>query len=398
MTRAGVYVKQIGGYQAFIPAPLPPEPPVQFAPELIAALSQADQAIARLDGITWTLPNPDLFVGMYVRREAVLSSQIEGTQSSLDDVLEFEADEKGGETPKDVADVVNYVKAMNHGLERLKELPVCLRLLREIHSVLMPGLRGGNRRPGEFRTGPVWIGASQKVPIERATFIPPPVDEMHKALEHFERFLNEERKLPVLVHSGLAHAQFETIHPFYDGNGRIGRLLITFLLMEREVLRHPLLYLSVFLKRNRIEYYDRLMAIRNEGDWEGWLRFFLRGVAETATEATETAVRILELREKHRKAIREHGLGADALRLLDYLYQHPLTNVRAVARELDVAFATANKLVGRLEGLGLLTETTRGRRNRRYRYTAYVALFEEGEPSGISGNQAQVGPQSLPPV
>jgi Fic family protein len=328
---------------------------------------------------------------MYVRREAVLSSQIEGTQSSLDDVLQFEADAKGRETPKDVEEVVNYVKAMNHGLERLKELPVSLRLLREIHSILMPGTRGGDRRPGEFRTGPVWIGAGQ-VPIERATFVPPPVDEMHKALADFERFLNEERELPVLVHAGLAHAQFETIHPFYDGNGRIGRLLITFILVERGVLKRPLLYLSLFLKRNRAEYYDRLMAIRNVGDWESWLRFFLRGGAETAAEATATAIRILELRDQHRKAIQERDLGADGLRLLDYLYAHPLTNVGAVARELSVAYVTANKLIGQLENLGLLRETTGGRRNRRYRYAAYVDLFEEAPPSEVGGSEGQVAP------
>src|SRR6202167_5455629 len=274
--RAGKYVKQLDGYRAFIPAPLPPVPPLEMDRELTRLLSEADHALGRLNGVTSILPNPDLFVSMYVRHEAVLSSQIEGTQSTLVDVLQFEIDANGNEHPKDVEEVVNYVRAMNYGLKRLDELPLSLRLIREIHGKLLEGVRGANRTPGEFRTSQNWIGPANCT-LTTATFVPPPPHEMHQALDNLERFLHETTSFPALIHCGLAHAQFETVHPFLDGNGRVGRLLITFLLCQRGVLQRPLLYLSHYLKGRRAEYYDRLMAIRNDGDWEGWLRFFLRG-------------------------------------------------------------------------------------------------------------------------
>jgi Fic family protein len=266
ISRAGRFVKQPTGYRAFIPANLPPDPPVNLDASLGTALSRADQAIGRLDGAIYTLPDADLFVAMYVRQEAVLSSQIEGTQSSLDDVLAFELDPHSREMPRDITEVVNYVRAMNYGLDRLTTLPLSLRLIREIHDILLTDVRGTHKQPGEFRSSQNWIGAGN-VPLENAVFVPPPPAEMQSSLSNLERFLHDETSLPVLIHSGVAHVQFETIHPFLDGNGRIGRLLITFLLVHRGVLHQPLLYLSSFLKRNRTEYYDRLTAIREQGNW-----------------------------------------------------------------------------------------------------------------------------------
>jgi len=374
ITRAGRFVKQPAGYRAFVPVPLPPDPPIQMTPKMVALLSRADQALGRLDGVSQTLPNPELFVAMYVRREAVLSSQIEGTQTTLEDLLEFELG-KGPQEPPDVIEVVNYVKAMNYGLDRLRSLPISLRLLREIHGKLLEGVRGGHRLPGEFRQSQNWIGPTN-VPLSKATFVPPPVSEMQKALGDLEKFLHNDT-YPPLIHAGLVHSQFETIPPFYDGNGRVGRLLITFLLVQRKVLHRPLLYLSLFLKRHRAEYYDRLMAVRESGDWEGWLHFFLRGAAETAEEAASTAVAIVNLREKHRALIQEKGLSTLGLRLLDLLFQRPVLDVNLVRRELDITFVTAGRLVEQLRTMHLLRETTGQKRNRRYRYEPYVVLFEE---------------------
>lgn len=375
-TRAGRYVRQSTGYRAFIPAPLPPDPPIQLDVDSIALLSRADQAIGRLDGVTQTLPNPDLFVAMYVRREAVDSSQIEGTQSTLEDVLAFELDPDSQGLPDDISEVVNYVRAMNYGLERLHTLPLSLRLIREIHGELLQGTRGADRSPGEFRTTQNWIDAGN-VTLERATFVPPPAAEMGTALDNLERFLHEEHDLPALVHCGIAHAQFETIHPFLDGNGRVGRLLVSFLLVHQGVLHRPLLYLSTYLKYHRSEYYDRLMAIRNDGNWEGWLSFFLRGVAETAEEATITAREIVTMREHHRFVVQEAGFGRNELRLLDLLFVRPLVNTNLVAHSLQVTDVTAGRLLERLSGIGLVEEVTGQRRNRIFRYTPYWRLFQD---------------------
>lgn len=344
---------------------------------MLAVLSSADQALGRLDGVIQTLPNPDLFVAMYVRREAVLSSQIEGTQSTLQDLLAAELEPAIPGLPDDVEEVVNYVRAMNYGIERLATLPLSKRLIREIHAELLRSGRGAHRMPGEFRRDQNWIGP-EGAPIERATYIPPPVPEMQSALDDLERFLNDDHGLPVLVHVGLAHAQFETIHPFIDGNGRVGRLLITFQLVQRRVLHRPLLYLSHYLKQHRAEYYDRLMAIRLSGDWEGWMRFFLIGVNQTAIEATETARSILELRERDRALVQE-GTGLNGVRLHDLLFDRPLVNVNLVRDALGVSFATANNLVSRFEGAGLLREITGGRRGRVFSYDRYLALLAEGD-------------------
>lgn len=376
--RAGRFMTQPSGYRAFIPARLPPDPPVDLTGDIPALLSRADIALGRLDGVIRVIPDPDFFVGMYVRREAVLSSQIEGTQSTLEDLLEVELEPEAREPGSDVGDIVSYVSAMNAGLARLERLPLSLRLIREIHPELLSGGRGAQATPGEFRRSQNWIGPSG-ASLERATFVPPPAPEMLDALSDLERFLHANGTTPVLIKVGLAHAQFETIHPFLDGNGRIGRLLITFLLVHGEVLRSPLLYLSYFFKRHRAEYYDRLMAIRLSGDWEGWLRFFLRGVAETADEATFTAERIFELRERHRALVVEEKGGANGLRLLSALFQRPLVNVNSVAATVETTFPTANRLVSRFEDLGLLREVTGQRRGRIFRYEPYLRLFDEPE-------------------
>lgn len=374
--RAGRYILQPTGYRAFIPAPLPPTPSLQMDQEIWTLLSNADRALGRLDGATEILPNPDLFVIMYVRKEAVLSSQIEGTQASLIDVLEFEVQALEATNSLDVQEVINYQEAMKYGLSRLSKLPLSLRLIREIHARLMQGVRGSDKLPGEFRRSQNWIGPAGSS-IANAPFIPPPPAEMDEALGHWERFLHSEDPIPFLLKVGLVHAQFETIHPFLDGNGRIGRLLITFLMCEKQVVKRPLLYLSYFFNRNRTEYYDRLQATRDKGDWEGWLRFFLTGVAEVAQEATETARKIVALREQHRDLVL-NKLGrntAKGLELLEGLYFQPVVTVSVFSTSSGLSFANANNLISTFAELGILEETTGQRRNRVFRYSSYLNLF-----------------------
>jgi Fic family protein len=326
-----------------------------------------------------TLPNPDLFVFMYVRKEAVLSSQIEGTQSSLQDLLAAEAKLLDLELPKDVDEVVNYVHAMNHGLSRLSKLPVSVRLIREIHGKLMQGVRGGKLDPGELRKSQNWIGPAGST-LSTATFVPPPHHVVPEALGDLEKFLRAEDGLPPLVKIALAHVQFETIHPFLDGNGRVGRLLITFLLTEWGALHKPVLYLSHYFKANRQAYYDHLNAVRTRGAWEEWLTFFLRGVVEVATQAAETARRILAMREQHRAAITEHlGRAAgNGHKVLESLFDRPIVTVQDVRLLTKTSWAAANNLVARLVELEVLKEMTGFARNRRFRYEPYVQLFTEG--------------------
>ncbi|MBB6249293.1 Fic family protein [Rhodanobacter sp. A1T4] len=377
--RAGRYIAQPTGYRAFFPTPLPPQPSVRLEGELQTLLSLADRALGRLDGSIQTLPNPDLFVFMYVRKEAVLSSQIEGTQSSLQDLLAAEAHILAPDRPRDVDEVVNYVAAMNYGLSRLQELPVSVRLIREIHERLLQGVRGMRLTPGELRVSQNWIGPAGCT-LNEASYVPPPPHEVPLALGALETFLHADSELPQLIQIGLAHAQFETIHPFLDGNGRVGRLLITFLLCQREILLKPVLYLSHFFKQHRTEYYERLQAVRDGGDWEGWLGFFLRGVASVSREATETARRILALREDHRARVTA-GLGRAAgngHKVLEQLYQRPIVSVADVQALTTTTFTAANNLVSRLVELGVLVEATGYRRNRLFRYQAYIELF--GEP------------------
>jgi len=379
--RSGIYVRQISGYRAFIPAILPPVPSVNIDGELQTLLSRADRALGRLDGSITTLPNPDLFVFMYVRKEAVLSSQIEGTQSSLQDVLAAEARILDHERPSDVREVLNYIDALRHGLERLQSLPVSIRLFREIHEHLMRGVRGSHLTPGELRQSQNWIG-SAGCTLNSASFVPPPPDQVPQALSDLERFLHEDQSLPLLVKIGLAHAQFETIHPFLDGNGRIGRLLISFLLCEADVLQKPVLYLSYFFKSQRQAYYDHLQSVRDNGDWESWLKFFLHGVIEVSQQATETARRILTLREDHRTLITDKlGYSAGSgHRVLEAMYEKPIISVKDVEEITGNSYVAANKLVSRLADLGLLREVTGQARNRRFRYEPYIRLFEEDAP------------------
>ena len=376
--RAGRYVSQAAGYRAFLPEPLPPIPPIRLEGNLQSLLSLADRALGRLDGSIQTLPNPDLFVFMYVRKEAVLSSQIEGTQSSLQDLLSAEAKMFSPDLPTDVDEVVNYVNAMNHGLERLSVLPVSVRLIKEIHERLLHGVRGARLTPGELRTSQNWIGPGGCT-LGEATFVPPPPHEVPTALGSLENFLHSGSDLPQLVQIGLAHVQFETIHPFLDGNGRIGRLLITFLLCQREILLKPVLYLSHFFKRHRAEYYERLQAVRDHGQWEEWLAFFLRGVSEVSREATDTARRILALREDHRTAVttRMGRAAGNGLRVLESLYQRPVVTVADVQSLTGTTYTAANNLVSSLTDLGILVEATGYKRNRVFRYQPYIDLFGE---------------------
>ena len=377
--RAGRYMAQPQGYRAFMPAPLPPRPPVRLEGELQALLSQADQALGRLDGSIQTLPDPDLFVFMYVRKEAVLSSQIEGTQSSLQDVLAAEARIRTPGRAQDTGEVINYVTAMNYGLERLATLPISSRLIREIHEQLLHGVRGSQMQPGELRRSQNWIGPAGCT-LQDATFVPPPHREVPNALGNLETFIHSPGELPDLVQIGLVHAQFETIHPFLDGNGRVGRLLITFLLCQRGILLQPVLYLSHFFRQRRSEYYERLQAVHDTGDWEGWLEFFLRGVAEVSAEATETVRRILSLREQHRSLVTERlgRAAADGHRVLERLYRQPFVTVGGVQEITGTSYAPANRLVARLVEVGILEEITGDRRNRLYRYTPYMQILEDG--------------------
>jgi Fic family protein len=377
-TRAGHYQTQPAGYRTFIPAPLPPNPPVHMTDELQRLLSAADRELGRLDGSVLTLPNPDLFVLMYVRKEAVLSSQIEGTQSSLQDLLSAESHLLSESDAGDVGDVVNYVAAMNRGLARLRELPVSVRLIREIHAELMRGARGGRLAPGELRTTQNWIGAPGATP-SGASFVPPPPDEVPRALGELESFLNASHAVPALITIGLAHVQFETIHPFLDGNGRIGRLLITFLLTQTGTLQKPVLYLSHYLKRHRRAYYDHLQAVRDHGDWESWLEFFLTGVREVSADATETARRVLLMRETHRKAVTERlgRAAANGHKVLESLFDRPIVSVEGIRKLTGTTYPAANALVARLEEIGVLTEITGQARHRRFRYDPYIQLFAD---------------------
>lgn len=374
--RSGKYALQPSGYKAFLPAPLPPDPPVEIDSEMQWLLSEADRALGRLDGSIQTLPNPELFVFMYVRKEAVLSSQIEGTQASINDLLRAEAKIFDSEAPNDVDEVLNYVAAMNYGLARLGEIPLSIRLIKELHQQLLKSVRGRNLQPGELRRSQNWIGPAGST-LSTATFIPPPYQEAEAALGELEKFLHASDELPPLIKIGLAHAQFETIHPFLDGNGRIGRLLITFFLCQQNILQKPVLYLSHYFKQHRSEYYEKLQRTRVFGDWEGWLKFFLRGVADVGRQATDTAREIVDLREKHRHIIMNEfgGTAANANKLLEYLYSHPTVSVNSVKEVLQVSFPNANSLVEKFCNNQILFEITGQARNRVFSYSPYINLF-----------------------
>jgi Fic family protein len=375
--RSGKLVTQTGGYKTFVPEKLLPSPALRIEGSLQNLLSQADMALARLDGMGYFLPNADLFIAMYVRKEALLSSQIEGTQASLEDIFEYESGDKP-ENINDVAEVINYIRALNYGMERLKTFPMSLRLIKEIHGVLMQGTRGGNKAPGEFRKTQNWIGPPGST-LKDARYIPPPPQEVVKTMGDLEQYIHKGRKLPVLIDCGLVHYQFESIHPFLDGNGRVGRLLITFYLYFREVLHRPLLYLSYYFKKNRQEYYDRLDMVRNKGDYEQWIAFFLKGVVETADSAVETARKILELQTKHRDLLWKKKLSSPiAVGILERLFQKPYVSVNDVAKAFSISFQTASTLVSQLEGIGILHEITGKKRDKRFIYAEYITILSEG--------------------
>ena len=375
--RAGRYVKQTSGYSAFILAALPPHPPVKFSEEILLHLSEADQALARLDGAASTLPDPDFFVFTYVRKEAVLSSQIEGTQSSLQDVLAAEAKILTAGLPRDVGEVINYIKAINYGLSCLDRLPVSVRLIKEIHAELMHGTRGRNMNPGELRNTQNWIGPGGCT-LNEALFVPPPPHEVPEALSQLEKFIHNPGNLPKLVWIGLVHAQFETIHPFLDGNGRVGRLLIILLLCEQKVLARPILYLSYYFKRYQQEYYERLQSVRDEGAWEEWLVFFLRGIALVSKEALDTGKKMLILRDKHHNLIDKNfgRVAGNGHRVLEKLYARPMVRVKNIQDWLGTTYPVANSLVNRMVACGILMELTGQVRNRVFSYQSYLDLFQ----------------------
>jgi Fic family protein len=379
--RAGGYQRQRSDYAAFIPAPLPPQPPVAMDAELWRLLSDADRALGRLDGVTQTLPDTGLFLLMYIRKEALYSSQIEGTQASLDEVVAFEQNIAGAENPDDIEEVVNYIRAIRYGIARLETLPVSLRLIKELHAELMRGARGKHKSPGEFRTSQNWIGP-QGASLANASFVPPPPHTLIEHLGQFETFIHTDTSLPALISIGLAHAQFETIHPFLDGNGRLGRLLITFLLCEKAILKEPALYLSHFFKLHRSEYYQRLQDIRTHGAWEDWLKFFLRGVCEVAKEAASIGAKIVAQREEHRRLVTAkmtHASAGSAFKLLEHLHSTPVISVTKAAEIIERTYSNARELISKLKELKLLEEFTGRDRDRLYRYAPYLNLLRAEE-------------------
>jgi len=384
-SRLGTYISTTTAgetVKAFLPPPLPPDPPVDLS-GLYQQLDRSNQALGRLDGLTTLLPDTRLFLYLYVRKEALLSSQIEGTKSSFSDLLLFENAAMPGVPIDDVEEVSNYVAAMQHGLRRIKGgFPLSLRLIREIHAILLRGGRGANKTPGEFRRSQNWIGGSRP---GNAAFVPPPPERMMECLDRFEHFLHDEKhKLPVLVATGLIHVQFETIHPFLDGNGRLGRLLITLLLCAKGVLREPLLYLSLYFKTRRQRYYDLLQRVRIEGVWEEWIEFFLDGTETTARQAADTAVQILHLFESDRKKIRAIGRkAASSLTVHEYLQAHPLIKIGPAAIDLKLSIPTVTSALETLIKLKIAKESTGKRRDRLFAYPRYMHILSEGtEPLG----------------
>lgn len=377
--RLGRFVETIAAgetVRAFVPPPLPPEPAIDVL-SLLERLSLAERALGRLDGITMLLPRQELFLYMYVRKEAVLSSQIEGTQSTLSDLLRFETEAQAGQPVDDIREVSNYVDAMMHGLERLETLPMSLRLIREMHAKLLHSGRGGTKDPGEFRRSQNWIGGTRP---GNALFVPPPVTEMAGCLDAFERFMHDDQsRLPALIKAGLLHVQFETIHPFLDGNGRIGRLLVTLYLCMNGVLRKPLLYLSLYLKSHRREYYRLLQEVREHGNWEAWLDFFLIGVADTANQAFEAATQIVDLFKEDRERITvESDRAGSTLRIHELFQQNPFHTANHIVQTTGLSAPTVNAALADLERLRIVAEVTGRKRGRVFSYRRYLAILSEG--------------------
>lgn len=376
MGRAGIFVNNLEGemaYRSFRPAPLPPVD-LQIDDEMIEALTLATKAIAVLDTMAVHIPNVNLFVSMYVWKEALLSSQIEGTQATLEDVLDPMIEKN---TNQNVADVVNYIKATEFALSRLKSLPLCCRLLKETHAVLMEGVRGQEKNPGEFRSSQNWIGAAGST-LRTARYIPPNPSDMLEAMSELEQYINSEDSLNVLIQAALLHYQFETIHPFLDGNGRIGRLLITLFLIEKNVLKTPALYISYYLKQNRIEYYDRMSEVRNKENYEQWVKFFLRAIYSSAEDASQTIEKLSGLRDRNMEKIQKLGrASATALKVFHYLEQNPIIDTSKTAQDLGISFSTTSGAIRRLKEQGILVQTNNANRNRVFSYEEYLNLLRK---------------------
>ena len=376
--RAGTYRTNLtgeAGYKSFLPNPLPPKPELEMDGEMVSLLVKANRAIAALEAVSARIPNMDLFVSMYVRKEALMSSQIEGTQATLEDVLDPLIEKN---TNRNVADVVNYIRATEYAIKRLDTLPLCNRLIREAHGILMENMRGREKRPGEFRHSQNWIGGEGST-LKTARYIPPNPEDMENAMSDLEKYMNGDDTLDYLVRIALIHYQFETIHPFLDGNGRIGRLLITLFLMEKKVLTTPALYVSYFLKKNRVEYYDRMTGVRNKGNYEQWICFFLSAIHESALDAITTIDDLVELQRRSRETVSRMGRASGNTQiLLTYLESHPIIDIGKTAEALGVSYNTVSAAVKRLVGAGILKQTENASRNRTFAYRDYLDILRKG--------------------
>jgi Fic family protein len=378
MNRAGKHITNLSGdssYLSFKPNPLPPIPPLEISDDMLSKLIEANRELAKLNAAAKYIPNTELFISMYVRKEALISSQIEGTQCTLDDVLDPEADTN---VNIDVADVINYVQATNYALKRLETLPICCRLLRETHQELMKGVRGEDKNPGEFRTSQNWIGPANCA-LKDARYIPPNKDDMITAMSDLEKYINEENdEYDTLIRAALIHYQFETIHPFLDGNGRVGRLLILLYLIEQKRLSCPAIYISYFLKKNQVEYYDRISEVRRSGNYEQWVAFFLEAVSAAAKDSTETIEQLSDLHNKNIAKLPKTNRQKDNVRLLfDYIEKHPIIEKKRTANELKVSYNTVANVINKLQDLNILVETTNSARNKVFAYSEYLAILKK---------------------
>ena len=377
MKRAGIYVDNLNGeamYQSFKPNPLPPIPEIEMDGEIVKLLVDANKQLVKLDTASQLISNADLFISMYVRKEALISSQIEGTQCTLDDVLDPEVEANAN---LDVSDVINYVKATQYALKRLERLPLCCRLIREIHEVLMENVRGQDKTPGEFRHSQNWIGPAN-CSLKDARYIPPNVEDMQTAMSDLEKYINETVDYDPLIRAALIHYQFETIHPFLDGNGRIGRLLILLYLMEQRLIEKPVIYISYFLKKNQIEYYDRISEVRRTGNFEQWIRFFLEAVSKAASDSLEAIRQLSVLHDTNVEKLPKTTRSKDNLRaVFDYIEQYPIIDIKRTAKELEVSYNTVAAAVRKLVELGILQETTNAARNRVFAYEEYLAILRK---------------------
>lgn len=375
--RSGKFITQASGYKAFFPSDLPPVPPIHLENEIQHLLTDANIAIGKLDMMGYLVPNLDHMIAVYVRKEALLSSQIEGTQASLEDIFEYES-KIPVKNVNDVKEVVNYIAALQQGIKRLETFPMSIRLIKEIHEILLKGARGQEKTPGEFRRSQNWIGPAGST-LATASFVPPPPHEVADAMGKLELFFHQNSSMPLLVNCALIHFQFETIHPFLDGNGRLGRLLITFYLYWKGALRYPLLYLSYFLKIHRQEYYDRLNLVREKGDFEQWIVFFLKGIIWTSESALQSIKDVLLLKERHKKILVAKRLSTPfAIAFLDFLFEKPHISIGEVAAHLDISFQTAKSLANTFIKLEILREATGKKRGKRFSYWEYLALLSEG--------------------